>query len=648
MTNGAEVRRRLLMTAVLLLVGSGLLALPQPAWGHAFEVDTRPLQGARLAAPPDEIVLQFTEPVEQASAEVNIRLSSGEPAGTGEMRFESDSRVLRVPLLEASDGIYVADWRVIATIDGHVTAGQLAFAAGSAGGDIPAREATAQPLRPLPLAASWLLLAGFGLAAGGLVLQRFLPVPAPVRGLLRTLTRLGLLAAVTAALAHLLLSGLTAPSTNSDGLTALSLTRADLATALTAVFLLIALVTTAWRHRPGVSLLLVAAAGFSWAARSHAGVVAGDWAAAVDSLHLLAAGTWVGSLVGVTFALWSTHRQQDETGMLPLVAAYARLALPLVALTVLTGIIAATQLLTGLDNLVASAYGQTLSVKTVLVLGAIAVAALAHFRGLPSGKLAELRRMTTTESGALAAVLLGSALLINLGPPAAVTTGDVLLGPPPIEGPVVRSAGLAGNLTVVVTAGKEQLRVDVTVPSGVPDGVEVALSARSPDGREASLHPRPCGAGCYVQELELPDGATELVIDAGVAGGTWTGGRYTAALHWPPPANDPQLLRDLVRRMREAPSLRLSEQVSSGPGASPPAWTTTLTGEQYVELAPYAAGEAVDVRPLPRDQPGLTFAMPGSRLWFELVLDSQGRVAHERIVSPGHEINRNLTYPAST
>lgn len=119
----------------------------------------------------------------------------------------------------------------------------------------------------------------------------------------------------------------------------------------------------------------------------------------------------------------------------------------------------------------------------------------------------------------------------------------------------------------------------------------------------------------------------------------------TTTVSWPPPEEDPELLRNLVERMRRVPSLEVEERVSSGPGASPPPMTITLSGERYVELAPYRAGEAVDVRPLPNGRPGISFAMPGSRLWFEVELDHAGRVVGERIVSPGHEIVRHIRYP---
>lgn len=112
----------------------------------------------------------------------------------------------------------------------------------------------------------------------------------------------------------------------------------------------------------------------------------------------------------------------------------------------------------------------------------------------------------------------------------------------------------------------------------------------------------------------------------------------------PPPQDDPDLLRELVARMEAAEQVELVEDVASGPGAEG-STTASVTGEQFVELMPYAAGEAAEVRPLPDGRPGLTVALPATPMWVTVWLDDQGRVREQLIVNPGHEIRHTVTYP---
>lgn len=630
------------MLGLLALMAAQLLSGAQPASAHAFQVQTRPVQGARLHAPPSGVVLQFSEPVEPGSAEASVRLASGRAVPTGEPSLESGGRVLRVPLVQPPRGIHVVAWSVVATVDGHVTSGEFAFSAGAGGASLPAAGESIPPPSLSAVAAGWLLFAGLALSAGGLTVGGFLGDAATATIGLRRVVRTGLVAALGGALAQWLAAERPAASQALVEGEA-GLTHAQVAMGLTVALVAVAMIAFAVSDRPAIPLTALAGAGAAWALRSHAAAVAGGWAAAVDFVHLAAAGTWVGSLAAVTVILWQARRAGRDAAR-ALVASYARLAVLLVAVTALTGVVSASQLLTGLPDLVRTSYGQILSVKVSLVVAAVGVALVGRFRGLPSRRFAVLRRVTTTEVTVLAVVLVAAAVLVNLGPPAAATAGKTLLGPPPIEGPVARAAGLAGNLTVGIAAGDGRLRIDVFGPSGPVEDTELELSARLPDGTEATLLPRPCGPGCFSQRLRLPDGATRLVVVIDAPG--WDGGRYTGTLHWPPPQEDPRLLRQVIRRMRRVPRLVLVEQVTSGPGTEADS-ATTLTGARYVRLSPWRAGDAVDVRPLPGRRRGLSFTLPGSRLWFALVLDDHGRIVHERVVSPGHEIERKIRYPAS-
>jgi hypothetical protein len=359
-------------------------------------------------------------------------------------------------------------------------------------------------------------------------------------------------------------------------------------------------------------------------------------------VHLVAGATWAGAVVLLVVDL---RRERHETDALTVARRYARLAVVLVAVLTVAGVASAVLLLDAVSDLWATGYGRTLAVKTATVAFALGCATLGR-RALVRRRTTSLRRVTPIEAGALGAVLAATALLTNLAPPGARTAaGTSLLGPPPIAGPVVRDAGLAGNLTVAVTAGPDQLRVEVFAPGGqlAPDA-RLELEATLPDGDQTTLLPRDCGPGCFTQRIRLPTGTTRIDITA--ADPDWPSGLHVAELSLPPPPDDPSLLADLTAAMRAVPAVTFTETTTSGPGSVPAPITFDLTGAELVELEPWAAGTADDIQPL-ADQRGFRMYLPGDRIWITIRQDDHGRITHERIVTISHEIERTaFQYPA--
>ncbi len=285
-----------------------------------------------------------------------------------------------------------------------------------------------------------------------------------------------------------------------------------------------------------------------------------------------------------------------------------------------------------------TAYGRLILAKSVLFGLALSLALVGRVRALGRGRPAGLRRVVPVEAGAALAVLVLSAVLVSSAPPAPAQPVSSLLGPPPLSGPVVRDAGLAGMLTVAVAAGEGQLQVEVLVPGGADASTRAQLEAQFPDGRG-------CGPGCLVQSLNLPVGTTHLSVEASAPG--WTGGMFTSDLSWPPPPDDPGLLDTLVSRLRATPRLQMTEQVSSGPQAVAAPSESDLAGAEFLTSEPYAAGNASDVQTLAAGGPGFRLYVAGERIWVTIWLDRQGRMARERVVDPGHDIERTFRYPAT-
>lgn len=114
----------------------------------------------------------------------------------------------------------------------------------------------------------------------------------------------------------------------------------------------------------------------------------GDFTLAVwiDWLHILAAGTWVGSLFGMTLAAFPRLLREGRNSLEDAAAMFQRLStLSGVALGVLLacGIFNATQQLGSVAGLWTSRYGIALDVKLALVLAMIAIGAHNRYVKLP-------------------------------------------------------------------------------------------------------------------------------------------------------------------------------------------------------------------------------------------------------------------------
>lgn len=610
-----------LTTALAVMVLLGVAATP--AFAHSFLATTRPAQGERLAGPPRDVALQLSEPVEPDSAEVQVTDGQGQPVEVGRLEFDSGDAVVRVPLVSPDDGLYRVSWHVVSAVDGHESAGEFAFAVGDqATLDGVASDASAgQNTSVLVTAATWVLLAGWSVAFGAAVLGlRATGVAFP--GHPRAWVRGGTVAA---------LAGLAVRADAASGQRALAITLA----AGLAVVLALVLASTRriWPSLAGLTTFAVV-----WPGRGHAAATAWGWA--LDTMHLVAAGVWVGGLSVVLVALaTATHRGQPRDAV-PLARAYAGVARAAVVTLLATGVALGWTLLPSVGALVTDGYGRLLAAKTALLGAAVAAAAVAR-RRLARPDVDGVRGAVRPEYAALVVALAVAAVLVDTPPQP--TRAETLLGPPPIEGPVARAAGLAGQVTIDVQAGAGRLDVKARKSSG---GVDADMTVRAvlPDGTEVELHPRPCGVGCATLGLELPEGRTQLIVSAEAT--SRQGGTTSLSLHWPPAPENPALFDRMKNAMAAADRVEVAELEEAYPPVD--ATGTRMTGEQLVALMPWAGGGVDDVRPVPGEPGRFTFYLPGSFMWFDVTIDDRGRLVTQRLVNPGHDLRYRFHYPATS
>lgn len=112
----------------LVLGAALLLATPRVAWGHLGLSRSTPSDGAHLAAAPREIRLTFTEAVEAAVARLRLIGPSGSEIPLSALRQPRDSGQLLVANVRGrlEGGVYRIEWQVVGK-DGHPVRGTIRY-----------------------------------------------------------------------------------------------------------------------------------------------------------------------------------------------------------------------------------------------------------------------------------------------------------------------------------------------------------------------------------------------------------------------------------------------------------------------------------------------------------------------------------------
>lgn len=487
------------MTALIALVL--LLAFPSKASAHTALRSSTPAAGAELSTAPEGLRLTFSEAVESALARLALTGPDGEVVPLSPIRRGEGPREIvadiRGPL---STGDYTVEWQVVGR-DGHPVRDRFRFtvmegaaglataapAADTARADAPITasapsasdpgdadsDSTATLMgyafdagSPLYAAVRWLDFVatlgligtlGFGLAVLPGARRRSRPGAWSLPDVARSLGAVGLLSAITLLAATLL--RLVAQSAATNGLAgaldagtlAAMLGRTlwgtawiiELAAALVAVsaFLLLP------HHRAAgwtMGIVAATAAALASSLSGHAAAVPGlgALAVAVDVLHVLAAGGWLGTLlvlaaVGIPLALHVDSGRRGETAA-ALVSAFSPLALACAGIVALTGVASAWIHLGGPGALATTGYGRTLLVKLALVALVAAAGAYNWRRVRPSigdeSGVHRLRRSVRMELALGAAVLMATAVLVATPTPLHDSGGVATSTPHPERG----------------------------------------------------------------------------------------------------------------------------------------------------------------------------------------------------------------------
>jgi len=425
---------RALCCLLLALVGAGLGAASASA--HATLVRTTPADTAVLRVQPQQVRLQFSEPVELGPNSLRLLDATGAQVKTAAPVHAGGSVALLPLPPRLARGTYVVAWRVTSA-DSHPVSGAFSFSVGAASSlvDTSATGSASRAVEVADAVGRGVSFLGFALLIGAAcVLVLLWPGAASARG--RRVIWVGAGASVVGTVAVLLLQGPYAAAEGLGGAFKPSLISFSLSTrfghALVARLLLtlaLCVVLAAllgdargWlRARLGRRALLALAAActvglaLTWTLTDHSrtGVQPG-LGVPVASLHLLAMALWLGGLVLLVVCALA----RDESLPAGAIARFSRLALGCFAVLAASGVYLAWRQSGSLPALPATVFGRLLLIKTGAVLAIVALAFRSR-RAVGRGGadlLARLRRTIGGEALLAVGVLGVTAALVNTAP----------------------------------------------------------------------------------------------------------------------------------------------------------------------------------------------------------------------------------------
>jgi copper transport protein len=554
---GASPGRRPVLALLALGLALVLGLAPTAASAHAVIISSTPRPGEKLSTAPGVVVLTFSQPLD-------IHLSRATVTAPGGQRFDQGSvspQEVRVPVTTNAPGVYEVSWTSVSAVDGHTLSGGFRFGVGVSPSGAPV-DAALPGAGELALAALRALEYAGLLLAVGLLLVLQLAALTPRLDWIRAGLPLALGATAAAGVAVVLGEALLAAGGPSpDGVAAYLGSGLAGWTRLGRVAAEIAAVLVALRW-PRLAVLPLAAALVALSASGHAAAVQPAAAGvAVTVLHLASAGLWAGGILALAVQRppggWRAREGRR------LLDRFSPVALAAFSVTAGTGVLQGTEELSGLRDLVATAYGQVLSLKALAVLLMVPLSALA-WRRLP-GWVSPASRL---EAALALVVVAASALLAAFPlPPARLQEAEAARAGPqaalalPSDGDLTM-AGSAGDVLVGLTLrpgrpGRNTAWLYVLPIGGEPaaSGLDVTLTRR---GRAQAV--RRCGPACRAADLDLR-GGEDLVVGVGGAG--------AAAFQVPPlPAPDARgLVGQVQRAMHALRTYRLDETL--GPAKVP-------------------------------------------------------------------------------
>ncbi len=409
--------------ALVLIAGLGIAGVAAPTGAvsaHGIVVDIDPADGSSLLIAPTDVVMTFSEPMLADGLTVDVSESGTATATSATVEVDSaNARRIIVHLGEIADGTYQVRVSVRDREDLHLVVARTSFAVGEAA-PAPSAPVIAGP-EPVETGARWLFAAGLALLVGVAAVRTRWPnirIDRPHR--LHTIALAGI-TLVAVGRVGVLVARLLSLGGSRVGAARTVLGTDD---ARRVILVAIALACVAFGEVPRRALWLdvpLRAEGWlscrlalawiglvdlavlaSWGAHSELNGSISLITVFAKTGHLIGLGLWVGVLAVVLIS--STGATSRRAAL----ASMSEAALFGAFLTVVSGLVLASQLVVSLTALAATTYGAVLAVKIGLLIVGV-VAGIAMRRGSRAD-------WSFGELGALSVVVLLGAAMATSGP----------------------------------------------------------------------------------------------------------------------------------------------------------------------------------------------------------------------------------------
>jgi copper transport protein len=415
--------RRALLAGLALGISLASLALPPSAAAHALLLSSQPAAGSTVGTAPTEVVLTFGETPDPRLSTIKVLDSKGTDHASGPPQaVPGEPLRLQIGVGQLGDGVYTVSWRTLSAVDGHIATGSFAFGVGVAvtvGAGQPSSAGSEQPLSPAATLARWLLYLGlvalFGVGFVVVAIRR----PAS-----SDLLRLAAAGWVSSAAGAVGVVGLQWSDAGADVGTIVGTSIGMSGIARVVAAAVTGALVAAAAVRPARRRLLLGLVAIGAAVSMAIDVLAGHAAAAstplidvtAQWLHVVGVGLWIGGLAALLLSLRG-EVSEEKARAAKRFSTWATVALVVVAGT---GVLRAIVEVGTFEALLASDFGLVVIAKTILLLFLIVLGATNRFINVPAAirQLRGLRRVGTAEVGLATVVLVLSAALVNLAPPA--------------------------------------------------------------------------------------------------------------------------------------------------------------------------------------------------------------------------------------
>jgi copper transport protein len=357
-----------------------LLGFASGASAHASLISAAPADGSVLVSAPKMVQLQFNESV--TPAVIHLIDAEGRARDDTSVRAVGEAILITLPD-DLPQGTQVLSYRVISQ-DGHPVGGSLLFSVGAvtrAAGEEPPHRRIVDALIWLTRIAVYLgLFAGIG----GVFFSAWIGPGANGSKLIPAALVVGLVGAV----GSLGLQGIDLLDLPLDRLAASAPWNSAFATSLgPSLLIAVAAMSTALAAQQSASIRIarmlsavaLAGVGLALAVTGHAATAPPQWLMRPALfLHGIAVAYWIGALAPL-----ATLARRGADRLVPTLHRFSNLAIPVVALLVLTGVVLAVVQLESLHALTTTNYGLLLLVKTSLVIVLLGLSALNRFHFTP-------------------------------------------------------------------------------------------------------------------------------------------------------------------------------------------------------------------------------------------------------------------------